>query len=131
MSGLWPCVSPNSPGVSWVPEPVCRSVEDDGVDVAQAQDHELAAVGAEFGAAVFGEEHGVAFVHVHRLALTGVEQLAAAGCQDLAALALFLGGVRQYQAAGRGLRFFDDFYDHLVAKGPEPEITVSHSLSSM
>src|SRR5690625_4996728 len=103
------------------------SVDDDGVDVTQAQDHEFPAFGAEFGAAVLGEQNRVTFADVHRFALTVVEELARAGGQDLAPLTFLLGGVGQHEAAGRRLRFFDDLYDHLVRKWPEPEITVSHS----
>src|SRR5690606_37249898 len=64
-----------SPVLGW--DQVAGGLLEDGVDVALAQDHQLLAAELHLGAAVLGEQHGVADLDLHRLALAAVEQLAA------------------------------------------------------
>ena len=82
---------------SGIPVPLLQ----DSQDVRLIQDHVLIAAELDLGAAVAGEEHFIALLDLQRGPLAAVGQLAFADRLDLAAARLFLGAVRQDNAASR------------------------------
>src|SRR5580765_2515789 len=79
---------------------LCRpSALDDRQDVLLADDEQVVTLDLELGPRVLGVEDLVALLDVHGLALAVLEDPARAGRQDRALLGLFLGGVRQDDAA--------------------------------
>src|SRR4051794_21784650 len=91
---------------------------DDGEDVATVQDEQVVAIDRDLGAAVLRVDDRVADLHVERDELTGLLR-ATAGTdgEDVALLRLLLRGVRDHQAAGRGLFRLARLHDDAVVEG--------------
>src|SRR3954470_14386721 len=89
-----------------------------GQDVGLTEDEQLFAVDPDLRAAVLGVQDLVALGDVERNALLAlVVPLAITDGDDLALLGLLLRGVREDQAARRGLLLFDRLDDQSIAQG--------------
>src|SRR6478752_509671 len=97
-------------------------------DVGLLHDQELLAVELDLGAGPFAEQHAVADLEVDRDQLAGLVAAARAHGGDFALRGLFLGRVRNNDAA-LGLRFGVDTLDH-DAVMQRTEFGFSHDVSS-
>src|SRR3990172_419623 len=101
------------------------SLLDYGEDIGFFEDEELPVFDLDFRAGVLGEEDDVALLHVHRDALAVVVGAAGADGQDLAFLRLLFRRLRQDDAAGRLLLFFERVDDHAVAQRLEVHLQLA------
>src|SRR3954471_610010 len=91
---------------------------DGGEDVTCVEDQQVVALDGDLRAAVLRVDDGVADLDVDRDDLAGLlRTLARADGQDLTLLGLLLGGVRDDQAAGRGLLRLARLDDDAVLEG--------------
>ena len=79
----------------------------------------LLAIELDFLAGVLAEQNGVAFLDVERRHLAVLLDLALADRDHLALLRLFLGRVRDDDAADLLLALFDARHDHAVVQGAD------------
>src|SRR6185437_2200622 len=89
---------------------------DDAHDVGLLHDQEFLAVDLDLGAGPFAEQHAVADLDVDRDQLAGLVAAARADSGDLALRGLFLGGVRNDDAADSFLIGIDALDDDAVVK---------------
>src|ERR1700687_1595 len=87
------------------------NVGEDAHDVALLHDQQLLAVELDLGAGPFAEQHAVADLEVYRDQLAGFVPAAGTDGSDFALRGLFLGAVRNDDAAS-GLLFGVDTLDH-------------------
>src|SRR6202043_2475378 len=88
-----------------------RKIRENAHDVALFHDQQLLAVELDLGARPFAEQHAVADLEVDRDQLAGFVTAARTNGGDFALGGLFLGGVRNDDAA-LGLFFGFDAFDH-------------------
>src|SRR3954471_8021154 len=93
-----------------------RKSADDPEDVAFLHDQQVLAVDADLGARPFAEQDLVAGLDLERVDFASLVTSAGAGGDDLALLRLFLGGIRNDDAAGGLLFGLDAADEHPVMK---------------
>src|SRR5687767_7280234 len=99
-----------------------RLLRDDAEDFFLAHDEIFLAVHLDFLARIFAEQDGVAFFHVERRDLAVLLDLAFADRDHLPLLRLFLGRVRDDDAADLLLALFNPQHDYAVVQGADAHL---------
>jgi hypothetical protein len=89
---------------------------DDAKDVGLGNDQHFLAVDLHFGAAVLGDENLVAHLHGELDGFAIFILAAGAEAEDLRFLGLFLGGVREHDAAGADCFGVESLHEHALTE---------------